>query len=98
MSAPARTSRSPISRGLSPTSSAIRASITFDTSRPDGAPQKLLDVSRMTALGWRAKISLREGIAAAYQIFSPAGVDAFDSHWQELSHEDFRLNRPSRPG
>jgi GDP-L-fucose synthase len=43
--------------------------IVFDTSRPDGAPQKLLDVSRLTKLGWTARTELREGIAAAYQDF-----------------------------
>lgn len=36
--------------------------IAFDTSRPDGPPRKLLDVSRLTALGWRAKIGLRQGL------------------------------------
>jgi GDP-L-fucose synthase len=41
--------------------------IAFDTSKPDGTPQKLLDVSRMHELGWRAKTSLREGIALSYQ-------------------------------
>jgi GDP-L-fucose synthase len=41
----------------------------FDSSRPDGMPQKLLDVSRLSALGWRAKIALRDGIAAAYADF-----------------------------
>jgi GDP-L-fucose synthase len=41
----------------------------FDTSRPDGTPQKLLDVSELTRLGWRAKIPIREGIAAAYADF-----------------------------
>lgn len=34
----------------------------WDTSKPDGTPQKLLDVSRLAAAGWRAKISLREGL------------------------------------
>jgi GDP-L-fucose synthase len=34
----------------------------FDESKPDGAPRKLLDVSRMTALGWRARIDLEEGL------------------------------------
>jgi GDP-L-fucose synthase len=41
----------------------------LDPSRPDGAPQKLLDVSELTRLGWRAKIPLREGIAQAYADF-----------------------------
>ena len=39
---------------------------TFDASRPDGTPQKLLDVSRMTALGWRPRVALHAGLAAAY--------------------------------
>jgi GDP-L-fucose synthase len=43
-----------------------RAKITFDTSKPDGTPRKLLDVSRLTALGWKARTPLREGIARAY--------------------------------
>jgi GDP-L-fucose synthase len=43
--------------------------IVFDTTRPDGAPQKLLDVSRLAKLGWTARTELRAGIAAAYQDF-----------------------------
>jgi GDP-L-fucose synthase len=39
----------------------------FDTSKPDGTPRKLLDVSRLEALGWRARIGLREGIADTYR-------------------------------
>ncbi|WP_305764668.1 GDP-L-fucose synthase [Azospirillum sp. TSA2s] len=38
----------------------------YDTSKPDGTPRKLLDVSRMTALGWTAPTSLRDGFAATY--------------------------------
>ncbi len=41
----------------------------YDASKPDGTPRKLLDVSRIAALGWRAKTELREGIALAYQDF-----------------------------
>ncbi|HWK51811.1 MAG TPA: GDP-L-fucose synthase, partial [Steroidobacter sp.] len=41
----------------------------FDTSKPDGTPRKLLNVSRLNALGWKPKISLREGIAATYRWF-----------------------------
>jgi GDP-L-fucose synthase len=43
--------------------------IVFDTSKPDGTPQKLLDVSKINALGWSARIPLREGMAAAYADF-----------------------------
>ena len=45
------------------------SSLTFDTSKPDGMPRKLLDVSRLHALGWRHRIPLREGIASTYQWF-----------------------------
>jgi GDP-L-fucose synthase len=47
--------------------------LVFDSSRPDGTPQKLLDVSRLAALGWRAKIDLRQGIKAAYDDFLTHG-------------------------
>src|SRR3954466_13340602 len=43
--------------------------ISFDTSRPDGTPRKLLDVGRLAKLGWRASTSLEEGIRLAYQAF-----------------------------
>jgi GDP-L-fucose synthase len=43
--------------------------ISFDISRPDGTPRKLLDVSRLTELGWRARTSLQDGIKLAYQAF-----------------------------
>jgi GDP-L-fucose synthase len=39
----------------------------FDASKPDGTPRKLLDVSRLAALGWRARIGLRDGIADTYR-------------------------------
>src|SRR5579863_2851294 len=41
--------------------------IVFDASRPDGAPRKLLDVSRIHALGWQARIPLEQGIASTYE-------------------------------
>ena len=41
----------------------------FDPTMPDGTPRKLLDVSRLHALGWRARIALREGIADTYRWF-----------------------------
>ena len=43
--------------------------ISFDTSRPDGTPRKLLDVGRLAKLGWRATTSLQDGIRLAYQAF-----------------------------
>ena len=45
------------------------AEIVFDSSKPDGTPRKLLDVSRLHALGWRHKIGLREGIESSYRWF-----------------------------
>jgi GDP-L-fucose synthase len=47
----------------------FRGKIEFDTTRPDGAPRKLLDVSRINALGWRARIPLREGLQRMYADF-----------------------------
>lgn len=43
--------------------------LTFDSSKPDGTPRKLLDVSRMDELGWKARTGLREGIADTYRHF-----------------------------
>jgi GDP-L-fucose synthase len=43
--------------------------IVFDTGKPDGTPQKLLDTSRMDELGWKAKVSLREGIGRTHQFY-----------------------------
>ena len=43
--------------------------ITWDTTKPNGTPRKLLDVSKATRLGWTAKTSLREGLALAYDDF-----------------------------
>lgn len=43
--------------------------LVFDTSKPNGTPRKLMDVSRLFATGWRPKVGLEEGIALAYQDF-----------------------------
>jgi GDP-L-fucose synthase len=43
--------------------------ITFDASKPDGTPRKLMDSSRLNALGWKAQIGLVAGLKAAYQDF-----------------------------
>jgi GDP-L-fucose synthase len=50
--------------------------IAWDTSRPDGTPRKLLDVSRLTALGWRPAVPLRDGIAATYAHWLASGAPA----------------------
>lgn len=44
----------------------------FDTSKPDGMPQKLLDVSKLTEAGWTARIGLKEGLEKTYQYFLEA--------------------------
>ena len=43
--------------------------LVFDTTKPDGTPRKLLDVSRLTALGWRAQVGLEDGIKSTYAWF-----------------------------
>lgn len=43
--------------------------LVFDVSKPDGAPRKLLDASRLSSLGWHARTQLREGVAKAYADF-----------------------------
>lgn len=50
--------------------------IIFDTSRPDGTPRKLLDVSKLTKLGWKYKTELEEGIQLAYNDFLDSEVRA----------------------
>jgi GDP-L-fucose synthase len=41
----------------------------FDSSKPDGTPRKLMDVSKLNRLGWKAKTDLKDGIRLAYQDF-----------------------------
>jgi len=43
--------------------------ITWDASKPDGTPRKLMDVSRLAALGWKSRIGLRDGVAKTYATF-----------------------------
>jgi GDP-L-fucose synthase len=47
----------------------FEGSIQWDTSRPDGTPRKLMDVTKLHSLGWKHKIELKDGIALAYQDF-----------------------------
>lgn len=52
----------------------FNGSFTFDTSKPDGTPRKLLDVSRLTALGWQAETDLRTGLSKAYDAFRAGAI------------------------
>jgi GDP-L-fucose synthase len=54
----------------------FEGAVRFDASKPDGTPRKLLDTSRLTALGWRPKIALADGLAQTYQWYC--------SHLQQL--------------
>lgn len=47
----------------------FEGTLVFDTTRPDGTPRKLLDVSKLHSLGWQHKIALRDGLKTAYQDF-----------------------------
>ena len=51
-----------------------RGKLAFDTNRPDGPPRKLLDISKISALGWAAKTPLRDGLQAAYKDFLARGA------------------------
>jgi GDP-L-fucose synthase len=53
--------------------------VLFDRSRPDGAPRKLLDVTRLGRLGWRARIGLEDGIVRTCDWFRSQAPDAFRS-------------------
>ena len=56
------------------------ATIEFDTSKPDGMPRKVLDVSKLTALGWQASIPLEEGLAGTYAWYRQALADGTVRH------------------
>ena len=47
----------------------FKGRLVFDASKPDGTPRKLLDSGRLDALGWRASVSLREGLGRAYRLY-----------------------------
>jgi GDP-L-fucose synthase len=57
--------------------------MTFNTSMPDGTPRKLLDVSRLRALGWTARIPLREGLTSTYEWFTRNVHNLRDAPTQE---------------
>jgi GDP-L-fucose synthase len=53
----------------------FKGKIVFDTSKPDGTPQKLLDISRITQLGWQPQISLHEGLISTYRWYQENSRD-----------------------
>ena len=53
-----------------------RGEVLFDPSKPDGTPRKLLDTSRLSALGWRPSIALKDGIEQTYAWFQSHVTDA----------------------
>jgi GDP-L-fucose synthase len=53
----------------------FKGKLAFDTSKPDGTPRKLLDVSKLSALGWAPKIGLKEGIAGTYRWYLEHGAE-----------------------
>ncbi len=55
--------------GLLAKATGFSGRISYDRSRPDGTPRKLLDVSRLATMGWRSKIGLEDGIARTYEWF-----------------------------
>lgn len=69
MSAPARIFPSPIFAHVVARTVGYTGKIVFDTSKPDGTPRKLLDVSKLAKFGWRATTSLDEGMKRAYKAY-----------------------------
>lgn len=55
-----------------------KGAISFDSSKPDGTPRKLMDVTKLHALGWKHKVNLREGIQLAYEDFLKKEASAAD--------------------
>jgi len=70
------------------------ARLVFDTTKPDGTPQKLLDVSRLHALGWKHSIELREGIKTTYSWF----LENLESGLRGLRGGDSATGSERRPG
>jgi GDP-L-fucose synthase len=54
----------------------FKGALTFDASKPDGTPRKLMDVSRLKSMGWQASIQLEDGLRDAYQWFVTNRLDA----------------------
>lgn len=63
----------------------FRGALEFDASKPDGTPRKLLDVSRLAAMGWKPKITLREGLERTYRWYLEEGPAAMPVRPEGLS-------------
>jgi GDP-L-fucose synthase len=57
----------------------FQGKLKFDTSKPDGTPRKLLDVSRLAGLGWKPRVALRDGLTRAYRDFLEKTATSVDS-------------------
>ena len=55
-----------IQEGVTKLLATARAAVTIERFNPDGTPRKLLDVSRLTALGWQPRLTLEEGLRSTY--------------------------------
>jgi len=62
----------------------------FDTSKPDGAPRKLLDVSRLGSLGWKAKTCLKEGLELTYRDFLESFAAEKETSHARSAHQQLR--------
>ncbi len=71
-----------------------RPGSSFDTSKPDGTPRKLLDVSRLHALGWRHRIGLREGIESTLPLVPRSNHGAQRVAGEAAMRTDFCFEPP----
>ncbi|MDE2228392.1 MAG: GDP-L-fucose synthase [Alphaproteobacteria bacterium] len=62
----------------------FRGALVFDPSKPDGTPRKLVDVARLTALGWRPRIALEDGIAQTYRWYAEHRLSARKRHLEAV--------------
>lgn len=67
----------------------FQGKLKFDSSKPDGTPRKLLDVSRLEDLGWKAKISLRDGIAQTYRWYKESHTGATSEAVKDFNYNNF---------
>ena len=70
------------------------AELVFDTSKPDGMPRKVLDVSRLHALGWRHRIVLPEGLEETYRWFRRSEVRTSSTSGTAAISGRYAVGRP----